>query len=101
MQITAKVVLGWGPLKGLGSQAVGNLRFGSLTDVAPHPRVLGIISKRGFNGRGKTNVFSDGKRYLWLLSLFLPMVPILCNAAYFQTGGALAATLVPVVFVFV
>ncbi len=54
----------------------------------------------GMTAQGESIVYNDGKRRLWLLSLWLPTVPILCYLAYFLTGGALATTLVPVVFVF-
>jgi alkane 1-monooxygenase len=60
-----------------------------------------LMAFTGTNTRGETVSYRDGKRYLWLFSLFLPLVPILSFAIYFANGGALAATLIPVVFVFV
>ncbi len=53
----------------------------------------------GVSASGETIAYRDGKRYLFLLSLFLPTIPIIAFAIYFLTG-ALVATLIPVVFVF-
>jgi alkane 1-monooxygenase len=54
----------------------------------------------GISARGETIAYTDGKRYLWFLSLLLPIVPIFSFGVYFLTGGASAVTLIPVVFVF-
>ena len=51
------------------------------------------------SARGETIVYEDGKRYLWILSLLLPFVPIISYGIYFLSGST-AATLIPVLFVF-
>ncbi len=56
-----------------------------------------------FTGRtedGRTVSYVDGKRYLYFLSLFLPLVPPLAVAGYFLSGGNTLWTLVPLLFVF-
>ena len=53
----------------------------------------------GLSARGETIVYEDGKRYLWILSLLLPFVPIISYGIYFLSGST-AATLIPVLFVF-
>lgn len=56
-----------------------------------------------FTGRtddGRAVSYTDGKRHLYLLSLFLPLVPTLSVIGYLFTGNAII-TLVPVLFVFV
>ena len=58
------------------------------------------MSFTGVSARGETVRYRDGKRYLWWLSAVLPTLPILCYAAFYLSGGALGATLIPVVFVF-
>ena len=55
-----------------------------------------------FTGRtedGRTVSYVDGKRHLYILSLFLPMVPTLSVIGYLLTGNVLM-TLVPLLFVF-
>jgi alkane 1-monooxygenase len=54
----------------------------------------------GVSACGETITYTDGKRHLWLLSLFLPIVPILSYGIYFLSGGATAVTLIPVLFIF-
>lgn len=54
----------------------------------------------GVNERGETVTYKDGKRYLYILSLFLPTVPMLAYGLYFWTHGALYTTLIPVLFIF-
>ncbi len=56
-----------------------------------------------FTGRtddGRPVTFVDGKRYLYVLSLFLPLVPPLAVAAYLFGGHDVLWTLVPLLFVF-
>ena len=52
------------------------------------------------NARGETISYSDAKRHLFFFSMFTPLVPMLSIGLYFLSGGALAATLIPLVFVF-
>jgi alkane 1-monooxygenase len=54
----------------------------------------------GTTARGENIVYEDGKRRLWFLSMFLPLVPLLTFGLYFLTGGTAAVTLIPAVFVF-
>ncbi len=44
--------------------------------------------------------FHDAKRYLWILSVFLPLVPLLGASLYFQTG-AQWLLMFPIVFAYV
>lgn len=44
--------------------------------------------------------YVDAKRYLYLLSLFLPLVPSLSVGAYYLSGGDVLWTLAPLLFVF-
>ena len=53
----------------------------------------------GVNAAGQTITYKDGKRYLYLFSVFLPFVPLLSIGLYFWSGSWLA-TLAPVLFVF-
>jgi alkane 1-monooxygenase len=48
---------------------------------------------------GQTIIYSDGKRYLWLLSFIPPLIPLVSFWVYFKTGSPLA-TLIPFLFVF-
>jgi len=55
-----------------------------------------------FTGRtedGRTVSYTDGKRHLYFLSLFLPMVPTLSVIGFLLTGNVLM-TLVPLLFIF-
>ena len=52
------------------------------------------------NARGETISYRDAKRHLFFFSMFTPLVPILSIGIYFLSGGALIATLIPLVFVF-
>ena len=49
---------------------------------------------------GRTITFTDGKRYLYFFSVFLPMVPSLSVALYFFLGHDPLLTLVPLLFIF-
>ena len=49
---------------------------------------------------GQSVRYVDGKRYLWLLSLTGPVIPMLCVALYFYTGS-LFATAVPLLYTFI
>ena len=49
---------------------------------------------------GQAVSYTDGKRYLYFFSLFLPLVPALAVAAYFLLGKDPLWTLVPVLFIF-
>jgi alkane 1-monooxygenase len=50
---------------------------------------------------GRTVRYVDGKRYLWLLSLTGPLIPIGAVALYFYSNANVLATLIPLVYVFV
>ena len=57
-----------------------------------------------FSGRtedGRTVTYTDGKRYLYLLSLLTPAVPTIAVALFFASGGNVLTTLLPLTFVFV
>lgn len=49
---------------------------------------------------GSQVTYRDGKRYLYLLSLFMPLVPVLSVTLYFLSGGNALMTLIPLIFVF-
>jgi alkane 1-monooxygenase len=49
---------------------------------------------------GSTVTYKDGKRYLYIFSLFFPLVPTLSVALYFALGGNVLITLIPLLFVF-
>src|SRR5262245_4035991 len=51
-------------------------------------------------GDGATIRYVDGKRYLWLMSLTAPVIPMLGIALYFYTGSLLA-TIFPLAYTFV
>ena len=44
--------------------------------------------------------YVDGKRYLWLMSLTAPVIPLIAIAVYFATGSALA-TIFPLTYTFI
>ena len=48
---------------------------------------------------GRQVVYRDGKRHLWLLSYFPPLVPLFSYWLYIRSGEALA-TLIPALFIF-
>ncbi|MEQ1755183.1 MAG: alkane 1-monooxygenase [Micropepsaceae bacterium] len=56
-----------------------------------------------FSGKsetGQTVTYTDGKRYLYFMSVFWPLVPTLSVLAYFYAGHNVFTTLLPVLFVF-
>lgn len=56
-----------------------------------------------FTGRtedGRAVTYTDGKRHLYLWSLFLPAVPALTVALYFAAGKNALITLIPFLFIF-
>lgn len=55
----------------------------------------------GVSANGGTIAYRDGKRYLYLGSVFVTAVPLVAIGLYHGTGGALWTTLVPFLFVFV
>ncbi|MDE2365237.1 MAG: alkane 1-monooxygenase [Hyphomicrobiales bacterium] len=48
---------------------------------------------------GKQVVYTDGKRYLWMLSFIPPLVPLLSYWLYARTGAPIV-TLIPALFIF-
>ena len=46
---------------------------------------------------GERIEYKDTKRYLWLLSLSVPIIPIVCVWLYFQLGGSAWVTLIPLI----
>jgi alkane 1-monooxygenase len=56
-----------------------------------------------FSGKtdaGQLITYTDGKRYLYFMSAFWPLVPTLSVLAYFWSGHNVLTTLIPVLFVF-
>jgi alkane 1-monooxygenase len=49
---------------------------------------------------GRTISYTDGKRYLYLLSLVIPSTPALSVALYFALGQSPLTTLIPLLFIF-
>jgi len=49
---------------------------------------------------GREIRYVDGKRYLWLMSLTAPVIPLVAVALYFLTGSALA-TVFPLAYTFI
>ncbi|MBS0385428.1 MAG: alkane 1-monooxygenase [Proteobacteria bacterium] len=54
----------------------------------------------GVDDRGELISYRDGKRYLYLFSVFLPTVPLLSIGLYFWSHGAVITTLVPLLFIY-
>ena len=54
----------------------------------------------GVTANGEPIAYRDGKRYLYLCSVFFTFVPVVAIGLYFVTGGALWTTLIPFLFVF-
>jgi alkane 1-monooxygenase len=59
-----------------------------------------MSASAALNEKGSEIQYHDGKRWLYLCSLFFPMLPLLSVAAYFTPIGVWA-TMIPIVFVYV
>ena len=55
----------------------------------------------GVSASGERIAYRDGKRYLYLCSVFFTLVPVAAIGLFTWTGGALWTTLIPFLFVFV